>query len=132
MWRLSVSDADADAWPEIQSVNQFNEAPVDGMSFVSTILTMTTEPDTAPEGADPGASLRIAYVTANGRSYDALMCGAGELPTPGSIYQVGTMYPDSTADAYLCAVVPTPDVSGGAWRVGYIQNSDEVFFVGAD
>lgn len=130
MWRLSVGETVVDAWPEIQAVNSFNAPPAEDHNYASTILTVTTEPDTVPEGADPGGSLAVAYVAA-GRSYDAHGCDS-VLPAPGSIYETGTMYADATADAYLCAEVPTDDVVGGAWRIGYVgDTSMDIFFQGA-
>src|SRR5690606_14320310 len=131
MWQLSVSETDADAWPEIQAVNSFNEAPAAGLNYISAILTITTEAGSEPEGADPGASLSAEYVTASGRTYDAVLCNMIVPPSPGSIYDVGVMFPGATADVYLCATVPTDDVIDGAWRVGYLGSSDAVFFAGA-
>lgn len=131
MWQLSVSDTDPDAWPEVQAASEWNEPPAEGESFVSTVLTITTESDASPEGVDPGVSLSTEYVTANGRSYDARMCSINNAPPPGVIYEIGAMYPEATADAYLCAAVPTEDVKGGTWRIGYIAGEQSVFFTGA-
>jgi len=131
MWKLSVAETNPDAWPELQAQGELNDPPAEGMSYVSTIMTITTEPDSAPEGVDPSASLMAAYVTPNGRSYDAMQCDALLIPEPGAMFEIGLMYPDATAEAYLCAIVPAPDVSGGSWRVGYIGGGSNVFFAGA-
>lgn len=130
VWTITVTGTDGDAWPEVQKVNQFNEAPRAGYTDVIGELTVSAGA-AADAGADPGQSLSVAYVGSDANSYDTINHPCGVLPDT-SLQDAGTMYGGATRNVLVCAQVPTTAITGGTWSVAYIDGGTApAFFTGA-
>lgn len=131
VWTFTVGETDSDAWTEIVAANEFNQAPEAGNSYLTVPVHIALEenPQTAG-GADAWASFSVAYVTASGNSFDSSTCSA-DLPDPGPLYNIGTMFGGAQADFLACAQVPSAEIPGGTWRIYTLIGSGSVFFVGA-
>lgn len=132
MWTYTVGATDSDAWPEISAANQFNQAPQEGSTYISVpVHVVADDIEAAKDGADPWASFRVDYVTAAGNTFEDTTC-QGELPPPGGLNMLGTMYGGAQADFYACAAVPIADIPGGTWKISsMIDGNSSVFFAGA-
>ncbi len=132
VWTFTFGATDPDAWPEISAANQFNQAATEGSTYVTAPVHIeAANADSMANGADPSASYVIEYVTVSGNTFGSQTCLAS-LPAPGDINSVGTMYGGAKADFLTCAVVPTGDVSGGAWKVtSIVGGTASAFFASA-
>lgn len=131
MWTMTFSGTNGDAWPDVQKVNQYNEPPKSGDSDVLGTLTVSAGAGADDEGADPGDSLTVTYVGADGNSYDTINHPCGVLADT-ELQDAGLMYTGASRTVSVCAQVPTAAVAGGTWSVTYVDGSTATaFFAGA-
>jgi hypothetical protein len=130
VWTMTFTATDADAWPEVQKVNMYNEAPKEGYSDV--LGTMTVAAGAVDDaGADPGQSLSVTYVGSDANSYDSINHPCGVLADT-ELQDAGTMYAGASRSVLVCAQVPTTAIAGGSWAVGFVDGSTApAFFASA-
>ena len=124
-WRFSVGATDGDANAEITKDDEYVDIP-EGKVFVAAPFYVQVKDTGSADGAEPGLSLIIEYVTSTGNSFptDGVDC-YGE----GHLYGVGKMFPGAEARATICAAVPTDGVIGGTWRVTSASKQDTYIFL---
>lgn len=129
VWTFSIGPTATDQWSAISAVNEFSEPPADGNSYITAPVTLTVASNEQTDsGADPYGSLQITYVTSSGTSGKECLV---QLPPPGDIYDVGTMYGGATVEFLACAEIPSNEVAGGTWAVRSLIDPDLVtFFAG--
>lgn len=119
-YTVQVHPADFDAWDVVAAENQFNEPPADGSVYVLLPVTFTYE---GPESSTPWLDLTVAFVSADGRSFDEAM-GV----VPGELSDVGDLYDGGTAEGNLLFEVPSDAAEGGTWAVTAGWFADPMFF----
>jgi hypothetical protein len=117
-WSITFGATDTDAWPEIAAVDEENEAPAAGWSYVMVPVTFR---NTSGASADPYMTNDIGFLGSDREEYDDesgdQWCGV--LPNDWS--DLDELPAGAVVTANVCAVVPTSAVTGGAW---YLQNED--------
>lgn len=112
-WTLRLGHTVANAWPQIQLENMFNDAPNPGWSYVMVPVTFT---HLAATPAGPWLNTRFNFIGSNGVTYsgyeNSQSCGV----IPNDADDIGDLYRGATASGNECAVVPTSVVAGGVWR----------------
>ena len=118
---LNASDA-------VMKENQFNKI-IDGHSPVLAPVTVSISDGGGQDlsgGVDIWTNLTFEFVTAAGRSYgDSGSSNCGVYPSQMS--DVGTLYVGATAEANVCAQVPSDQIAGGAWAVSN-GKGEKLFF----
>jgi hypothetical protein len=131
VWTFTFGPTAVDQYSAIAANDEFAEAPADGSMYITAPVTVQiADNEQTAAGGDPWASMDITYVSASGNTAQECL---SELPAPGDLYAVGTMYGGASADFLACAIVPVDDVSGGTWAVRSVIEPDMVtFIVGAE
>lgn len=133
-WTVSLVSSNLDAAAAIQAADPYGPQPADGEAFVVGTFSVTVSgdqiaaqgSDLANEGADPGQSLTVTYVAADGTSYDG--ASGSMCYTQNMLYSQGAVFQDgAVVTGDQCVAVPVDKVPGGLWRVSNIVN-DSVWF----
>lgn len=127
VWTFTFGSTAIDQYSAIAAFNEFADAPAEGSMYITAPVTVTVaDNEQTADGADPWGSLSVTYVTASGNTAEECY---SELPAPGDLYAVGTMYGGATAEFLACAIVAADDVSGGTWAVRSLVDGNLVSFV---
>jgi hypothetical protein len=127
VWTFTFGLTAVDQYAAIAAFNEFADAPGEGSMYITAPVTISIEDnEQTASGADPWASLSVTYVTSSGNTAEECL---SELPGPGDLYAVGTMYGGATAEFLACAIVAADEVSGGTWAVRSLIEPDLVSFV---
>jgi hypothetical protein len=130
VWAFSGQATNPDATAEVIAGNQFNQQPSAGTTYVKTkfAIALANTPEVA-NGADPGASFRIAYVGNDGNTYQDMGCTPA---APEMNYgSLGTMYGGATATGVVCVIAPVAAIPGGTWSISSQVKTAVAFFAGA-
>ncbi len=128
---VGVTASNLDAAAVIAAADSYAPRPAEGETFVLATVTASVSQaalaeqglDLASEGARPGISLTVEYVSATGVSYTPFS-GANYCYTTNDFVSTNAVYNDGQAvTGDVCVVVPTADVPGGLWRISNSENS---------
>ena len=92
----------------------FNEAPLPGWIYVMVPVTFMYVGATS---STPWLGVDVDFLGSDNVIFDAMSgdqwCGA----VPNAASAINELYPGGTATGNTCAVVPTPSIAGGKWRL---------------
>ena len=118
-YELTVLEVIPDAWPVIQSANQFNDPPAEGHQFLMVRLSVTYN---GVEPTDPGFDLSIDSVGNRGRGYSTFQNSCGSFDNDE--YSIGEMFQGAKAEFATCWAVATEDVNSLVMFVGPLFDMD--------
>jgi len=118
-WEVTLGKMDTDAWPEVSAENQFNEPPAEGHVYVMVPVTATYKGSTS---GSPWIDLEIAFVAADGRSFDQEF-----QVIPNAFSDVADLYTGGVGTGNLLFSVPADAVEGGTFAVSYMWG-EPMFF----
>ena len=125
-YTVSLGATNLDASAIVAAENQFNDPPAEGRQFVLVRITATYN------GEETGSllwDLDFKFVGSAGNTFGSGTdddCGV----IPDEVYEQGELYPGATAEANVCASVPSEQVQGGTWVVeeSFTFEDNKVFF----
>ncbi|NCT91027.1 DUF4190 domain-containing protein [Cellulomonas sp. APG4] len=119
-WEVTLGAANVDAWAAVQAENEFNEPPADGNVHVLLPVSATY---LGTETGTPAWDLTIAFVSADGRTFDQAF---GVIPD--DLMNVSELYEGGSGQGNVLFEVPADALEGATWSVEAGWNSDRMFF----
>lgn len=110
-WEVEIGRFDADARPEIQAENQFNDPPAEGNTFIMLPVKATY---IGPDSGTAWLDLDFAFVTADGRSFDQHYA-----VIPNDLSDVAELYNGGVGEGNVVFEVPADALEGATFAVSY-------------